>query len=47
MYILYISLICISCSLSDSLNNYYLPSDGQLFDTTEAVSLMCVFSRTV
>lgn len=45
MYILYISLMCISCSSSDSLN-YCLPSNGQLFDTTEAVSLMCVSSRT-
>lgn len=48
MYILYISLnlMCISCSCSDSLINYCLPSNGQLFNTIDAVSLMCVSSRT-
>lgn len=47
MYILYISLnlMCISFKCSDSLN-YCLPSNGQLFNTIDIVSLMFVSSRT-
>lgn len=44
---MFISLMCISRSSSDSLINYCLPSNARLFDTAEAVSLMCVSSRTV
>lgn len=44
---MFISLMCISCSSSDALINYCLPSNGRLFDATEAVPLMCVSSRTV
>lgn len=48
MYMLYISLnlMCISCRCSDSLINYCLPGNGQLFDTIDKVSLLFVSSRT-